>query len=223
MRFVFDYRESDVPLVEGLWRTHSEAAGRFISTAEPHWEMVVMRHQGRTHFTVRGPETKASAAAFPAGAEFFGIVFRLGTFMPHLPPGKLINRQDITLPEATNQSFWLLGSAWQIPTFDNADTFVQRLVRDDLIVRDALVEDVLRDRQPDLSKRTIQYRFRQVTGMTRQTIQQIERARQAAAWLEQGRSIADVVFEAGYYDQPHLTRSLKRYVGQTPGEIAGQS
>ena len=30
----------------------------------------------------------------------------------------------------------------------------------------------------------------------------------------------DTVFELGYSDQPHLTKSLKRYLGQTPGQLA---
>jgi AraC-like DNA-binding protein len=29
-----------------------------------------------------------------------------------------------------------------------------------------------------------------------------------------------VARRAGYVDQPHLTRSLKRFVGQTPSQIA---
>jgi AraC-like DNA-binding protein len=34
-----------------------------------------------------------------------------------------------------------------------------------------------------------------------------------------GDSIADVTHEAGYFDQPHLTRSLKRLIGQTPAVL----
>jgi AraC-like DNA-binding protein len=33
--------------------------------------------------------------------------------------------------------------------------------------------------------------------------------------------ILDVVHRAGYFDQPHLSRSLKRLIGMTPSEIAG--
>jgi hypothetical protein len=32
-------------------------------------------------------------------------------------------------------------------------------------------------------------------------------------------SILDTVDLAGYADQPHLTGSLKRYMGQTPAQI----
>jgi AraC-like DNA-binding protein len=56
--------------------------------------------------------------------------------------------------------------------------------------------------------------------MTRSTVHQIERARAATLRLRAGHSIQDVVFETGYYDQAHLTRSLKHFVGLTPALIA---
>jgi hypothetical protein len=37
--------------------------------------------------------------------------------------------------------------------------------------------------------------------------------------LRQGISILDAVHELEYFDQPHLTRSLRRWVGYTPAEI----
>jgi methylphosphotriester-DNA--protein-cysteine methyltransferase len=55
--------------------------------------------------------------------------------------------------------------------------------------------------------------------MTHSTIRQIERARHATYLLKQGVSILDTVHEAGYFDQPHLTRSLKFFIGQTPAQI----
>ncbi len=57
-------------------------------------------------------------------------------------------------------------------------------------------------------------------GLPPKTIEQIERAKQAAALLEQGVSILDAVYEMGYADQPHRTRSLKRFFGYTPAQIA---
>jgi methylphosphotriester-DNA--protein-cysteine methyltransferase len=66
----------------------------------------------------------------------------------------------------------------------------------------------------------VQYRFLHATGLTNKTIHQITRARQAYDLLWRGVSILDTVAEAGYADQPHLTKSLKRYFGQTPAQIA---
>lgn len=218
MSFSFDYRPSDSSLVEMIWRTQSKGGGSFISSAATNWEMVVTRQNGQTTLTVRGPETKASPAPIPENAEFFGIVFKLGTFMPHLPPASLLDG-GIHLPLATSKSFWLNGSAWQFPDFENADTFINRLVRNDLLVRDEIVQAVLHDQEPDLSIRTIRRRFLRATGLTHSDIRQIERARRAVTLLEQGHSILDTVCEAGYFDQPHLTRSLKQLIGQTPAQI----
>jgi AraC-like DNA-binding protein len=223
MNFNFDERLSDSPFVEKVWQTHSDRPGSFISAAASQWEMVVTTYQGKTTLTVRGPETKASPADCPADAEFFGIIFKLGTFMPHLPLRKLLDRKDATLPEATSRSFWLHGAAWQFPDFENADTFVARLERAELLVREPVVEAVLQNRPLELSLRSVQRRFLHATGLTRGTLDQIERAREAVTLLEQGGSIADAVYHAGYADQPHLTRSLKRFAGQTPAQILRSS
>lgn len=223
MNLIFDERGSDSPFVERIWRTQSECTGSFISIAASHWEMVVTKRNGKTTLTVRGPETKATPAECPADAEFFGIIFKYGTFMPHLPVRNLLDRNDATLPEATSKSFWLKGSAWQFPDFENADTFIARLGREGLLVREPVVEAVLQNRPLELSLRSIQRRFLHATGLTRGTLDQIERARQAATLLEQGVSIADVVFQAGYADQPHLTRSLKHFMGQTPAQLIPES
>ncbi len=183
--------------------------------------MVVTRYQGRTFLAVRGPETKATPAKYQAEAEFFGIQFKLGTFMPHLPTGHLVDRHAI-LPGATGQSFWLNETAWSFPEFEDADDFVDRLVRQGLLAHEPVVNAVLHNQleQHDLSLRSVQRRFLQATGLTNRAVRQIERARQAVTCLEQGLSILDVVYELGYSDQPHLTKSLKHLIGRTPARIA---
>ena len=221
MSFIFEERPSDSLFVETIWRTQSERAGSFISVAAIHWEIVVTRHNDKESITVRGPETKATLADCPANAEFFGIIFKLGTFLPPLPPGNLLDRRDATLPEAAGKSFWLNGSTWQLPNYDNAETFVNRLVRESLLVRDGMVVAALQNQlHQDLTIRSVRRRFVRATGLTLTDIRQIERARQAMTLLQRGVSILDAVFEAGYFDQPHMTRSLKRFVGQTPAQIA---
>ncbi len=220
MTFIYEDRPSDSSFVEMIWRAQSERAGSFISIASTHWEMVVTRYKGKTIFTVRGPETRATPLHYQwTGAEWIGIRFKLGAFIPHLPPGILRDFRDVNLPEATSKSFWLHGAAWEIPTFDNADTFVARLVREGLLVRDPVVEAVLQGHPQNFSPRALQYRFLRATGLTHKAIQQIERARQAKTLLEHGASILDTVHRLGYYDQSHLTNSLTRFIGQTPAQI----
>ena len=129
MLITFADRPSDSPFVERVWRSHSDRAGVFHSIAACHWDMVVTRLEGRMSLTVRGPETKATMADCPAQGEWFGVLFKLGTFMPLMRSSDLRDRNDVTLPNATRRSFWLNGSAWDFPNFENAETFVKRLVR----------------------------------------------------------------------------------------------
>src|SRR6266498_6035813 len=81
MIFRLDERPSDSPFVERIWRARSEHGGPFLSIAMSHWEMVVTKLNGRTTVTVRGPETKVTSLRCPAGGEWLGIRFRLGTII----------------------------------------------------------------------------------------------------------------------------------------------
>jgi len=220
MLITFADRPSDSPFVERVWRSHSDRAGVFHSIAACHWDMVVTRLGGRTTLTVRGPETKATMADCPAEGEWFGVRFKVGTFMPLMQCSDLRDRHDVTLPNATGRSFWLDGSAWDFPDFENAETFVKRLVKRGLIMTDRTVEKAIRGELQNVTTRTEQRRVLRITGLTRGAIYQIERARRAVILLQGGTPILDVVYETGYYDQAHLTRSLQRFIGQTPARIA---
>jgi AraC-like DNA-binding protein len=218
MSFSFDERPSDVGLVQTIWQTRSEAARAFTSVAVSRWEIVLTRIAGSTTVSVRGPETRATRAPIPPEAEFFGIAFNHGAFMPDLPMAELVDAA-IALPQAGRNRFWLQGRAWEIPTFDNADTFIRRLLRDGVLVRDRVVEQALHGRPTALVPRSVRRRFVRATGLTPGTIRQIESARQATALLQSGVSILDTVNETAYFDQPHLTRALKRFMGHTPAQI----
>jgi len=221
MLFRIEEKPSDSPFVERIWRAQGERAGTFISQSKVNTEIVLTRYQGKTTLTVRGPETKATFLDYQwLGAEFLGITFKLGAFMPHLPPDNLRDWRNVDLPEAASQSFWLQGSVWQFPNYENVDSFIARLVREGLLVIDPVVDTVLQGHSQALSIRSVQYRLLHATGLTHRTIRRITRARQAYALLEQGVSILDTVSEAGYADQPHLTRSLKHFFGQTPAQVA---
>jgi AraC-like DNA-binding protein len=220
-KLVVDTRPSDSTLVDHVWRSHSDGPGSFISVAGVQCMIVVTRHEDGTLFvTVRGPETRPTLMHFPAGATWFGITLRFGAFLPDFPPLSLLDQRDITLPAATSHSFWLQGSAWPLPTFDNADVFIKRLERERLLVRDPLVEAVRTGQAHDLSVRAVQYRFLRATGLTHSLVRQIERARAATLLLRRRVPIVDVVHLAGFFDQSHLTRSLTRFVGKTPAQIA---
>jgi AraC-like DNA-binding protein len=221
MTFILEERPSDSAFVETIWHARCAHPGSFISVAATTWEMVVTRYQGKTTLTVRGPETTATSLPYHwVGAEWLGIRFRLGAFMPLLLPQTLLDRRDVDLPVVTRKTFRLHGATWEFPTYENAERFVDRLTRENLLARDPIVDAVLQGHERVASARAIQYHFLRSTGLRYKTIQQIERARHAKALLDQGVSIHETAIRAGYFDQSHLTNALQRFLGQTPSQIA---
>jgi AraC-like DNA-binding protein len=138
------------------------------------------------------------------------------------PRTALSNGRDVVLPTLPDGRILLDGREWEMPTPQNVDVFVDRLRRAGLLVVDPLVEHLRRNHAVrGVSERTAQSRFRRAVGVPRRTVAVIERARYATRRLRAGASIADVVADAGFHDQPHLTRSVRRLIGHTPAELAG--
>jgi hypothetical protein len=218
MSMISEERASDSPFVESITRGWTIAQGSTIRPAESHWHMVLIRVNGQALPLVVGPLPTSGMATWGEGAEILWIKFKLGTFIPHLPAKSLLDKETL-LPDASSKSFWLHGTSWEIPSFENVDTFVNRLVKDEVLVQDPLVSTALQGHPQQVAPRTLRHRFLQVTGLPQNHIHQIERAQQAAALLRHGKSILDTVYELGYYDQPHLTKSLKQWVGHTPAQI----
>lgn len=214
-----DTRISDSPYVQTVYQARSVGGGSFTSTAASHWEMVITKQKEKITLSIRGPETKASSALIPKDAEFLGITFRHGMFMPNLPGSRLVDA-EIHLLGSSRNSFQLFGASWEFPSLENVDTFVSRLLRKELLSHDQVVDEVLRGKTQDLSMRSIQRRFLHVTGLTYKAIQQIERAHQAVTLLQSGVSIPETTYQTGYFDQAHLTNSLRRYYGQTPAQVS---
>jgi AraC-like DNA-binding protein len=215
----FEYRASDHPFVEKVWRCRSDRANSFLSVAANNFEMVVTKLARRSFLTLRGPETAATTIDCPAEGEWIAIRFKAGIFMPRFLPGSLRDHRDVTLPAATGRSFWLSGSALEYPNFENAEIFVKRLATSGIISRDPIVDDTLQRRPRALSLRSGQRHFLRSTGVSYTTFRQVERARYATNLLREGVSILDVVSSAGYFDQAHLTRSLRHFIGETPARI----
>jgi hypothetical protein len=227
--FRFTNRASWSTLVDTVWETETANEAMFMSVADAHWGLVVTRQAGGTLLEVRGPNAVAAPAPVPQGASIFGIVFSLGAFMPELPLRALVG-QGLALPQVSDTRFRLDGSAWEVPQAHNADVFVERLAKAGLLTYDPVVAEAVDGHAAGngagpngtgLSTRTVERRVARATGLTRGAIRQIHRAQHAVRLLDDGLPPPEVARRAGYTDQPHLTRSLRRFVGQTPSQLTG--
>jgi AraC-like DNA-binding protein len=180
--------------------------------------LVFWEDEGRRHAGVTGPETATAKAPVPDGARFVGIEFALGTSLHGVQARRLVNG-GIVLPDTHRTTFRLDGGRFEIPAADDAELLAERLARVGVIVRDPVVSDALRGERGAVSDRTIERRFLATTGLTQGAVRQIERAREAAVRLAAGVPSVDVVMKLGYYDEPHLARALRRYVGRTAGQL----
>ena len=219
---IYEERLSDSPYIDKVMRGITVADASVTRPASSHWYLVFSTWQGRVRPLVVGPWLTSGVTSWIKDAEVLWIRFKLGTFMPHLPTVN-VRDAELLLPEASSRSFWLKSSAWEFPNYGNADTFVDRLVREELLVTDPVVKAALMGQIPPVADRTVRHRFLQVTGQSQNHILQLQRVERALALLQQGHSIQDVVFQTGYADQPHLTRYLKQLTGYTPAQVAHQS
>jgi hypothetical protein len=218
MALVFEDRPSDSPYIDRVWRSRSHDIDEMTSIATGHWTLVVWEQAGSLHAAVQGPESRATRAPVPKDASFLGIRFALGTTLRGLPMDQLVDG-DVQLPDVTRRSLWLAASRWSIPDFENAEEFVRALVHADALVQDPLVVRVLDGAPTELSGRSVRRHFLGATGLTQQAILQIERARRAALMVKNGLPIPKVTYDLGYFDHPHLARSLRRFIGQTATEL----
>lgn len=222
MNAFFEGRSSDSPYIQGIWHGHTQGLYTPVCPAAAEWTLFLQRKRGQVTVRFEGPLTRAKAKLETEDTEFCVIRFKAGTFLPVIPINRFLD-SDLCLPAASHGSFWLHGMNWEFPRFEDVEVFVSRLVREDVLLCDPLVSAVLDNQPHDLSLRTVRRRFLRSTGLTPKQIGQIDRAVQAMTLLTRGVSILDVVYDLGYADQPHLTRSLRRFIGQTPGEIVQAS
>lgn len=76
----------------------------------------------------------------------------------------------------------------------------------------------------DLTRRTLERRFRTAVGLTPKFALRVERFREAGRLLDLGTaaSLSGVAFRAGYADQPHMTREITELAGVTPARWAAE-
>ncbi|HSS37539.1 MAG TPA: helix-turn-helix domain-containing protein [Polyangia bacterium] len=191
-----------------------------LTTPDGCWDLVVRRVDGRIELLQTGLITRPVALTYAAGDEYLSISFKPGVFMPRLPGNRMIDRA-LLRPTPSPRAFWVEQEQLEIPTFDNAEGLVARLARRELIVRDEIVAGVADGRPRAVHPRSVQRHFLTAMGMTAKRLEQIRRACRAAELLRAGTPAVAVALEAGYADQPHMTRALRSILGATPGQISG--
>lgn len=70
-----------------------------------------------------------------------------------------------------------------------------------------------------ISQDAFEKRFRRAVGVAPKQFAYITKMKAVVARALNHQSMADIAFDAGYYDQPHFNKDFKLFTGQTPTEF----
>jgi hypothetical protein len=208
----------DSPIAKSvsLWRFDSD--GEVLMQPDNCWDIAILRSDGRATVLRTGMTTRPDRVSHRAGDEILTVSFRPESFMPLLP-GEVMRNAAVVLENFGRKDFSIGGDIREMPNFENAEMFVERLRRDGIVECNPVVASVLGAKPQAISERTLQRHFLRTTGLTYKHFTLIERAQEAAALLQMGRTAVDVAFALGFADQAHLINSVRQIMGQTPGEM----
>ena len=71
-----------------------------------------------------------------------------------------------------------------------------------------------------LSERSLQRIFREEVGLSPKKIAEIVKFENSISLFHSGKSLTDICYEAGYYDQPHFIKTFKNFTGLTPSQYS---
>jgi AraC-like DNA-binding protein len=211
-------RAADSPYVQRITQVTYEEHTRELSTPDGCWDIVVMKKRGVTTVLQTGLISRPVVLVNEPGDSYLAISFRPGVFATKTPGIRMLDHA-LVRPQSSGRAFVMENETLEIPSFENAEQLVNQLGRRGLLTRDELVETAVSGHPRAISQRSMQRHFLSALGMTPKQFEQIQRACRAVDLLRSGMAPATVAIEAGYADQPHLTRSLKALMGQTPGEL----
>lgn len=207
------------PLVRSISLTTFTDSGRLPFHPDGCWDFAILKRDRDVQVLRTGLTTRTVVFEAAEGDQILAISFNPDTYMP-LMPGERMRDEGVILSKEGRDRFRIGSDVLEIPTFDNVDVFVDRLVRREIVQSNRVVASIVDGHPLAMSERTMQRHFLRTTGLTYKSFTLIERARKAMALLQAGRSAVDVAFALGFADQPHLIRSLKAIMGATPRRIA---
>lgn len=111
---------------------------------------------------------------------------------------------------------WLLRRFAAEPATDRTVAWAMaRLARADSPVSATLAAEI------GWSRKHFAHRFRDVTGFAPDRYRRLARFERFATALQRspGEGLAELAADAGYFDQPHLTREVREFAGLTPGAL----
>lgn len=206
-------------LIRCLWHAVEEEEGRFYDDpANEFWSLGFARHpDGTFSADLFGPSLRPRRVRSTTGDEYWGVEFHAHVVLSGLSKGEVLDSHQ-SLP-IRGRDFFLGPTGRRIPEHTEWEPFLRQLEAEGVLWSDRRICRALQGNTEGISERNRQRLFRQITGLTKKQIEQLQRARQAFFLLQNGRSSVEAALEAGYADQSHMIRAFRQLRGQTPARI----
>ncbi len=219
MSQIHQSRSSDNPYIDRVWRSQNISDGVYLATPDGSWDLIVLiQSDGSRNMMLTGQATEAAEVPYTAGTSSVVISFAAGAYLPDYPGSKMLNLFEV-LPSLDNDHFMIAGHTFQFPEYDTAEVLVTEMITAEILKMDTVVAAILGGDTKALSDRAKQRHFLQTTGLTRKSLEQIRRAQEAVALLQAGQKPIDVAADAGFADQSHLSKSLKKIMRASPSNV----
>lgn len=211
------YREWELPQseVRCAWSVNTTAGGWWTQPATEFWGLGFSSTANGIGVEVVGPAARPQRFEMQPGDRFWGVELQAHVFLRMLPKSSF---ELVQVLPSTSETFRLGERDYGIPEEHSLGSMVDELVAGGVLSTEPTVALALSGRGPQ-SGRTLRRQVLEVTGLNRQQIAGMARARDAFKLLSEGVGISEVVELAGYSDQAHLTRSLRALADRTPREI----
>ena len=212
-------RPSDSSYIDKVWASQNITDGVYLATQDCSWDIIAYSlPDGTRGVMLTGQATEPADVPYTAGTSSVVVSFAAGAYLPAYPGKKMLGLFE-HLPCPDNDHFILAGTQFRIPTFETAEALVDDMVAASVLKMDDVVASILSGDHKALSDRAIQRHFLEVTGLTRKSLEQIRRAQEAVRQLQSGKKPVDVAADAGFTDQAHLAKSLKKIMRRKPSSV----
>lgn len=217
---MYESKNSSIKTINTIWHAVVENVGVYIDNVNPNWGIGFTKDiNNKYSVELIGPTVKSRKLNSFLGDEYWGVELKFNTTICGVDKQSLIDRL-IKIP-VIEDKFYLNGELYKIPTYSELEDFISNLEENKILIVENQIDKAISGDLDGLSHRSWQRLFRQVTGLTRRQLYQIERITKAYDLLKSGRRPVEVANIIGYSDQSHMIRELKTYYGLTPSEVKG--
>jgi hypothetical protein len=211
-------RRSPHPWIDTVWQTVCLSDGLYSATPDGSWDLIrSIAPDGKSFVFLSGQATEPVEVPYKDGESSVVLSFAAHVYLaadeaPRVGP-------EIRVLPVRGAVFELDGVEFPLPTFENVEPLADAMIAAGLLRSNDLVARAFSKTPKAASPRSVQQHFKQTTGITQKSFQQIRRAQEAVRRLKAGEASASVAVDLGYTDQPHMIKSIKKIMGALPSNL----